>query len=30
MISNYKQNLDKILEEERRAKEAIATADIER
>ncbi len=30
MISNFKQNLDKIQEEERRAREAIATAEIER
>jgi hypothetical protein len=30
MISNYKQNLEKIIEEERRAKEAITTAEIER
>lgn len=30
MISNYKQSLDKIVEEERKAKEAILTAEIER
>jgi hypothetical protein len=30
MISNFKQNLDKIQEEERRAREALSTAEIER
>jgi hypothetical protein len=30
MISNFKQNLDKITEEERKSRELIAAAEIER